>query len=115
MFASTEYICEYDNILEPLELYLTSVDLKLFLDMYDIYYIEYVDGYMFEGAYGMFNDYIDYWNNQKIEAGKEKNASKRTIAKLMLNSCYGKFASAVKSTSKVPYLKDDWSVGYERI
>ena len=67
MFASTEYICEYDNILEPLELYLTSVDLRLFLDMYDIYYIEYVDGYMFEGAYGMFDDYIDYWNNQKIE------------------------------------------------
>lgn len=115
MFASTEYICEYDNILEPLELYLTSVDLKLFLDMYDIYYIEYVDGYMFEGAYGMFDDYIDYWNNQKIEAGKEKNASKRTIAKLMLNSCYGKFASAVKSTSKVPFLKDDGSVGYETI
>lgn len=115
MFASTEYICEYDNILEPLEIYLTSVDLKLFLDMYDIYYIEYVDGYMFEGAYGMFDNYIDYWNNQKIEAGKEKNASKRTIAKLMLNSCYGKFASAVKSTSKVPYLKDDGVVGYETI
>lgn len=115
MFASTEYITEYDNILEPLEIYLTSVDLKLFLDMYDIYYIEYVDGYMFEGAYGMFDDYIDYWNNQKIEAGKEKNASKRTIAKLMLNSCYGKFASSVKSTSKVPFLKDDGCVGYETI
>lgn len=115
MFASTEYITEYTNILEPLEIYLTSVDLKLFLDMYDIYYIEYVDGYMFEGAYGMFDDYIDYWNNQKIEAGKEKNAGKRTIAKLMLNSCYGKFASSVKSTSKVPYLKEDGVVGYETI
>lgn len=115
MFASTEYITEYTNILEPLEIYLTSVDLKLFLDMYDVYYIEYVDGYMFEGAYGMFDEYIDYWNNQKIEAGKEKNAGKRTIAKLMLNSCYGKFASSVKSTSKVPYLKEDGVVGYETI
>lgn len=115
MFASTEYITEYTNILEPLEIYLTSVDLKLFLDMYDVYYIEYVDGYMFEGAYSMFDEYIDYWNNQKIEAGKEKNAGKRTIAKLMLNSCYGKFASSVKSTSKVPYLKEDGVVGYETI
>lgn len=115
MFASTEYITEYTNILEPLEIYLTSVDLKLFLDMYDVYYIEYVDGYMFEGAYGMFDEYIDYWNNQKIEAGKEKNAGKRTIAKLMLNSCYGKFASSVKSTSKLPYLKEDGVVGYETI
>lgn len=112
MFSSTEYIREYTNIAEPLEIYLTSVDLKLFMDMYDIYYIEYVDGFMFKGKYGMFDKYIDYWNDVKMKATIEKNQAMRTIAKLMLNSTYGKFASATKTSSKIPYLKENGIVGY---
>lgn len=115
IFISTEYITEYLDGLNPLEIYLTSVDYKLFCDMYNIYTIEYIDGYMFQAKYDMFNEYIDHWNNIKIEATKTGNKVLRTIAKLMLNSTYGKFASATKQSKKVPFLKDDGSVGYETI
>lgn len=112
IFSSTEYIKEHLDGLEPLEIYLTSVDLELFKDMYDIYTIDYIDGYKFKAKYDMFNSYIDYWNNIKIKATEEGNKTMRTIAKLMLNSCYGKFASSTRTSSKIPYLKEDGIVGY---
>ena len=112
IFSSTEYITEHLDGLEPLEIYLTSVDFKLFCDMYDIYTIDFIDGYKFKAKYDMFNSYIDYWNNVKIKATEEGNKTMRTIAKLMLNSCYGKFASSTKTSSKIPYLKEDGIVGY---
>lgn len=112
IFSSTEYIREHLDGLEPLEIYLTSVDFKLFCDMYDIYTIDYIDGYKFKAKYDMFNSYIDYWNSIKIKATEEGNKSMRTIAKLMLNSCYGKFASSTRTSSKIPYLKEDGIVGY---
>lgn len=115
IFNATEYITEYLDGLEPLEIYLTSVDFKLFCDMYDIYTIEYIDGYKFKAQYNMFNSYIDYWNDVKMKATKEGNKVMRTIAKLMLNSIYGKFASATKTNSKIPYLKEDGVVGYETV
>ena len=45
-------------------------------------------GYKFKAIKGLFNNYIDYWMNEKINAGKEGNGAKRQIAKLMLNSLY---------------------------
>ena len=112
IFSATEYITEYTDGLEPLEIYLTSVDFKLFCDMYDIYTIEYIEGYKFNASYDMFNSYIDYWNNIKMEATKNGNKVMRTIAKLMLNNIYGKMASATKTSSKIPYLKEDESIAY---
>ena len=50
--------------------------------------------------------------NPKMKATIEKNQAMRTIAKLMLNSTYGKFASATKTSSKIPYLKENGIVGY---
>lgn len=112
-FSPTEYIREYLNINEPLDLYLTSVDLKLFMDMYDIIYIDYIDGYKFQARYDMFNEYIDKWNNVKMEASKSGNKGLRTIAKLLLNNIYGKLATSTKTTRKIPYLKEDGIVGYK--
>jgi hypothetical protein len=42
----------------------------------------------------------------------EKGA-KKLLAKLQLNSLYGKFASNPKVTGKVPYLKEDGSLGFK--
>lgn len=111
-FLDTEYITECLD--EPLELYLTSVDFDLFLHSYDIYYIEYVDGFKFKGKQGMFKDYIDYWNKVKVDNSKEGgDISLRTLAKLMLNNLYGKMATQTTLRRKVPYLKDDGVVGYK--
>lgn len=111
-FLDTEYITECLD--DPLELYLTSVDLKLFLDSYDIYYITYIDGYKFKGKQGMFKEYIDHWNKVKVDNSKEGgDVSLRTLAKLMLNNLYGKMATQTTLRRKVPYLKEEGIVGYK--
>lgn len=81
---------------------LTSVDLKLFLDHYDVYNIEYHSGWKFKAATGLFCEYIDYWTRQKIEAKENKNGGLYTLAKLMLNSLYGKFSTGLECRSKIP-------------
>lgn len=85
-FSPNEYIEDSGD--EEFVLTLTNIDLELFLDHYDVYDLEYLDGFMFRAKEGLFNDYIDYWTEKKIEAGKEGNKGKRQIAKLQLNSLY---------------------------
>lgn len=85
---------------EPVELWLTSVDHKLLLDHYDVTDVEYINGFKFKGAVGMFKDYIDYWMHIK----ETTTGALRQLAKLMLNSLYGKFATNPKARKKLPYL-----------
>lgn len=87
-FNGREYLSEVTDA--PVTLYLTSVDLALFKDMYDILYIDYIDGYKFKEIRGIFKPYIDHWNKVKMDnTGEGGNKALRTIAKLMLNSLYG--------------------------
>ena len=87
-FIATEYITSC--LPDPVELILTSVDLKLFFDMYNVYSIKYIDGYKFKSIKGIFKDYIDKWNKVKMDnTGEGGKPALRTIAKLMLNSLYG--------------------------
>ena len=55
-------------------------------------------GWKFKAIKGLFTNYVDYWTEQKIKAKKENNGALYTIAKLMLNSLYGKFRIKSKST-----------------
>lgn len=95
-FIPTEYVCDSKGIVD---LTLTSVDLELFKEHYDIGYIEYVGGYKFKATDNIFRDYIDYW--AEIKATSTGGA--RQLAKLMLNSLYGKFATNPKKQNKIPY------------
>lgn len=110
-FASNEYIEDSEG--EEFVLTLTNIDLELFLDHYDVEDLEYLDGYMFRAKEGLFDEYIDYWTEKKIQAGKEGNKGKRQIAKLQLNSLYGKFARSTKMRSKYPKMGDDGIIRYE--
>lgn len=107
-FCNTEYLRESGS--ELVTLTMTCVDLKLFFDHYNVFNLEYIDGYMFKSAHGMFTDYIDIWMKEKVEGKQEKNKGKTQTAKLMLNSLYGKFALSPYVTSKfVEYDKEkDW-------
>ena len=55
---------------------------------------------------GIFDDYIDYWIKIKNESTLSGNKGMRTLAKLMLNSLYGKFATATHGASQKPYIED---------
>lgn len=100
-FSDTEYITDCSEYSEILTL--TNVDLNLFFENYDVWDLEYNCGFMMRGEVGMFNDYIDYWYGVKQQAKKDGNNGLYYIAKLMLNSLYGKFGSNPRKRSKYPY------------
>lgn len=92
------------------ELTLTSVDLELFFETYDVSDIRYIDGYKYRGCADLFKTYIDHWMSIK----KTSKGAKRQIAKLMLNSLYGKFGTNKTSQLKIPqYDKEKDMVVYK--
>lgn len=104
-FIPNEYVKSSNGKL--VTLYLTSVDLELFKRHYHIYNKAYNGGWKFKAAVGMFDEYIQYWTEQKIEAGKQGNKPQRQIAKLMLNSLYGRFAQSSNAMVKIPYVDEE--------
>lgn len=109
-FIPNEYLTSSDG--ELVTLTLTNIDLKLFFDHYFVSELVYHEGLKFKGKRGNFDVYIDYWTNEKINAGKEGNNGKRQIAKLMLNSLYGKFGLSSKGDKKVPVVSEDGTVNF---
>lgn len=100
-FVPTEYLTSSND--EEITLCLTSVDLELFLEHYDVYNIEYMGGWKFKSTVGLFTSYIDKWTAIKVQATLEENFAMRTLAKLMLNALYGKFALNPNVCGKIPY------------
>lgn len=100
-FVPTEYVKSSKG--ERITMCLTSLDLELFLDHYNVYNIEWHSGWKFMSTTGMFKDYIDKWNAVKMESTLNGNKAMRTLAKLMLNALYGKFALNPRVQSKIPY------------
>ncbi|MBQ7770877.1 MAG: hypothetical protein IJ373_06810 [Clostridia bacterium] len=105
-FIETEYLTSSNG--EIVQMTLTNVDLRLFLDNYNVWNLEYIAGWKFKGKVGIFKDYIDHWMHIK----ETTTGAKRQLAKLMLNSLYGKFATNPKSRKKTPYLDEDGIVRY---
>lgn len=113
-FLETEYLTESGD--DPVLLTLTNVDLELFKFCYDIYDIQYICGYKFQGRAGMFREYIDYWYAKKVQYKKEGNLAMCLVAKLKLNSAYGKFGSNPIKISKYPwYDKENDIVRYSQL
>ena len=104
-FVDNEYLT--DSGIEPVALTLTSVDLKLFLEQYDVWDLHYESGWKFKALRGLFTEYIDKWIKVKNEATISGNKGMRQVAKIMLNSLYGKFATSLDVQSKIPYLEND--------
>lgn len=104
-FVDNEYLTDSGN--EPVALTLTSIDLKLFLEQYDVWDLRYESGWKFKGMRGLFTDYIDKWIKVKNDATISGNKGMRQVAKIMLNSLYGKFATSLDVQGKIPYLEND--------
>lgn len=100
-FIPTQYLESSDG--EEVTMCLTSVDLELFFEHYNVYNIEYHSGWKFKSTVGLFTEYIDKWTAVKIDAGRTGNKAMRTLAKLMLNALYGRFALNPNVQSKIPY------------
>lgn len=96
-----------NGVLQLETLILTNIDLELFLNHYNVYDVKYNCGWKFKGKYGLFTDYINKWIDVKNQGTIEGNHGLRTLAKLMLNSLYGKFATALTDVSKECFLVED--------
>jgi len=105
-FRQNEYLTSSKG--EIVDLYVTNVDLALMEEHYELYDVEYLGGWKFKSKTGMFNKFIDKWTYIKTHS----EGAIQTLAKLMLNSLYGKFATNPDITGKVPYLKEDGSCGF---
>lgn len=100
-FMPTAYLSSSED--EEVTMCLTSVDLDLFFEHYQVYNITYHSGWKFKSTTGLFKEYIDKWNAVKMESTLNGNKAMRTLAKLMLNALYGKFALNPNVQSKIPY------------
>ena len=118
-FVETEYLTtskvKENGLLvdDPVEMWMTHVDYELMLDHYNVKFYplingHYCNGFRFRGATGMFKNYIDYWMHIK----ETEEGAKRQLAKLQLNSLYGRFALNPKTAQKIPYLDDNNVVRY---
>jgi hypothetical protein len=107
VFAPTEYLTVIE---EPTTMMVTNIDWDLYQDHYDIQIMAFNGGWRFHSAKGMFDTYINKWSAIKAAS----KGGQREIAKLHLNSLYGKFATNPNVSSKIPILEDDGRVRYVR-
>ncbi len=99
-YSPVKYLTESKGLTT---MHLTNIDLELFLKHYDVINLEYTGGYMFKSQTGMFKDYIDHWNGVK----ETSTGAMRELAKLMLNSLYGKFGTKTMIAGKIPRLDEN--------
>lgn len=103
IFGETEYIKDSEGLQT---MCLTSVDIEMLFEQYDVHDIRYIRGYKFKGSRNLFSDYVEKWNAIKKQASLDGNSGMRTLAKLQLNSLYGKMATNPIKRSRRPYLED---------
>lgn len=99
-FNPTTYLTE---IKEPTTVVATNVDIELWKKHYNLRILSWNGTFEFRGSHGFFDDYVDHF----MEIKKNSEGGLRQIAKLHLNSLYGKFATNPDITGKHPVLKDN--------
>lgn len=100
VFGESSY---YENSDGLLILYISNIDFLIFNRHYNIHYIKFIEIYGFKTTTHLFKKYIDKWYKIK----NENTGAKKAIAKLMLNSLYGKFGSNCVGKSKIPSLDEN--------
>lgn len=83
-----------------IRLVLTSLDLINLLEDYEIYDIEYVQGYKFRSSKKLFADYVNYYYEKK----ESSTGALKQLYKIFLNSLYGKFAMMTERAQAIPTL-----------
>lgn len=99
-FSNNKYVYSSNN--EFVTLTLSSIDWELIKEHYDVDVDHWDGGFKFMGCVGTATPYI----NNCMEVKKKEKGSKRALAKLKMNSVYGKFATNPDVTPKIPYLDD---------
>lgn len=112
-WKETEYLTSSEG--EMVDLYMTSIDYKLFDEHYDIIDMTEPEYVCFKTKTGLLKDYIDYWTDVKIQAKANNQDDIYWNAKRWLNSPYGKTGMNPNRLSKVPVMGDDGLIRFELI
>lgn len=80
-----------DNIDEVTEITMSNIMLDLFLENYNVYGLEYIDGYKYSAKKGSFNKFVDKWMDIKVSSENNGDVAMRTISKMVMNYSYGGF------------------------
>lgn len=105
-----KYYIDFDGEKKPatMTMTLTQTDWQLMQEQYDLQDLQILDGCYFKVKFGIFDEYIDKYRFMKMNS----KGARRTLAKMFLNSLYGKTAAGTDSSFKVAYEKEDGTVGY---
>lgn len=87
---------------------MTMTDYKLFLEHYDVYDFEILDGCYFNTEIGIFDSYINKYKKIKMNS----KGAMRELAKLFLNNLYGKMATSTNSSFKIVIPDNDGVLHY---
>lgn len=109
LFKQTEYIEDSNGVQS---ICVTNVDWELMNQQYDLYDVEFFGGYKFRGSTHQFKEYVEKWTEVKNKATLEGNSGIRSVAKLMLNSLYGKFATRMEVCGRYPAIDDNGVLRY---
>ena len=100
-FRANQYL--HNNNGEYVDLYVTNIDLAIIKEHYELYNVKYVKGWKFRQKQGIFDTFIDKWTYVK----QNSEGAIKLLAKLQLNSLYGKFGKNPDVTGKVPDLNKE--------
>lgn len=103
---STEYLKSSEWMV--VSLFVTNIDWEMIQEHYTVEDVTFVEGWKFKQRKGLFNQFIEKWTFIKSTS----TGAVKLLAKLMLNSLYGKFATNPDVTGRVPFLKEDGSTGF---
>ena len=101
MFNPTDYVESSNN--QEIEMIVSNIDLSLIFAQYHVRKITYIDGYYFRKYKGFFNEHID----TQMAIKERAHGGERYVAKLRMNTVYGKTATSPRKKSKIPYLEDN--------
>lgn len=93
LYHTNDFLREIDETF-----WVTSIDYRSIQNYYDIEEQEFIEGIIYtpeNTSNDIFNEYISKWRKIKEQAAREKNAGLKQLAKIMLNSLYGKFAQSI--------------------
>ena len=101
MFNPTDYITS--SLGQEIEMVVTNIDLRLIFAQYHVKSIKYIDGYYFRKYKGYFDSHID----TQMAIKERAKGGERYVAKLRMNTVYGKTATSPRKVSKIPFLESD--------
>lgn len=93
LYQTNDFLREIDETF-----WVTSIDYRSIQNYYDIEEQEFIEGIIYtpeNTSNDIFNEYISKWRRIKEQAAREGNAGLKQLAKIMLNSLYGKFAQSI--------------------